>query len=260
MLLSIVAKQAAIALEYWRAEDARGRLQRERDELLDRLSVQFDRMPIACIVSDPQHQIVDWNPAALKIFGYRREEVVGKSDDLLLVPLSRREHAREIDRLLASGETTAHGTSDNVTKDGRIIVCDWHHILLRNAHGKVTAILAMAHDVTERTQNETRLRRNEALLAEAEQLAHIGSWSWDIASGTVIWSDETYRIFGMRPQEVEMTRERFLSYIHPDDRITLQNEGDRMLRDHQVSECCLRAAAPGRNRAGRALSSTSGAR
>jgi len=64
------------------------------------------------------------------------------------------------------------------------------------------------HDVTDRKQAEERLRRSEAQLAEAQQLAHIGSWSWDLETDAIDWSDEHYRIVGLRPQSVPMTTDR----------------------------------------------------
>jgi len=193
LLLDVVAKQAATALQCRRAEEARRRLQRERDEIVARRQLQFERMPIACIMFDPQLRIIDWNPAAEKLFGYRREDVVGTDGDVLLPAPSSRAFTQEITRRLASGELITHATSENVNKDGRTILCEWHITPVRDADGAVTAILGMAQDVTERTKNEEKLGRSESLLAEAQHLAHIGSWSWDIASGEVLWSDELYR-------------------------------------------------------------------
>ena len=54
-------------------------------------------------------------------------------------------------------------------------------------------------------------------LQVAQALAHLGSWSWDIASGKVEWSDELYRIFGYEPQSREMTFDSFVSAVLPDD-------------------------------------------
>jgi PAS domain S-box-containing protein len=60
-----------------------------------------------------------------------------------------------------------------------------------------------------------RLKR---LLDAAQQITHIGSWEWDLATGMVTWSDELYRIFGLAPQSCEITLESFLGRVHPDDR------------------------------------------
>src|SRR5690606_7685202 len=59
---------------------------------------------------------------------------------------------------------------------------------------------------------------SEKRLAEAQRMAHLGNWEWDIATDKVYWSDEAYRIFGLKPQEFEMTLSKFFNCVHPDDR------------------------------------------
>jgi PAS domain S-box-containing protein len=60
-------------------------------------------------------------------------------------------------------------------------------------------------------------------LAEAQKLAHIGSWEWDIATKKISWSDEFFRIHGMQPQEEELSSDKLLAYVHPDDKDYLNN-------------------------------------
>ena len=55
------------------------------------------------------------------------------------------------------------------------------------------------HDVTARKQTEEALRRSEVYLAEAQRLSRTGSFGWDVASGDIYWSDESFRIFGCEP-------------------------------------------------------------
>jgi PAS domain S-box-containing protein len=62
------------------------------------------------------------------------------------------------------------------------------------------------------------LLHNEELYKQAQELTHIGNWSWAIADNKMTWSDEMYRIFGMEPQSEEMTVDKYISMIHPDDR------------------------------------------
>ena len=72
-------------------------------------------------------------------------------------------------------------------------------------------------DITERKLAEEKLRQSESQLAEAQRLAHVGSWDWDLRSNTVTWSDELYRIFGLQPGEIDVAHEA-MSFIHPEDR------------------------------------------
>lgn len=85
---------------------------------------------------------------------------------------------------------------------------------------------------------KTRLLRN---LYEAQRIAHLGSWDWDIVKNTLWWSDEIYRIFGLEPQEFGATNEAFLNAVHPADREFVQKsvnealyEGKPYSIDHRI--------------------------
>ncbi len=73
-------------------------------------------------------------------------------------------------------------------------------------------------DITERKRAEEGLRRSEASLAEAQRIAHLGNWEWNLDSGEVRWSDEAYRIYGFEPGEIDPTYETFWNLVHPEDR------------------------------------------
>ena len=62
------------------------------------------------------------------------------------------------------------------------------------------------------------MEENEKRLNRSQEIAHLGSWELDLKNNKLTWSDEVYRIFGLKPQEFGATYEAFLSYIHPDDR------------------------------------------
>jgi PAS domain S-box-containing protein len=70
----------------------------------------------------------------------------------------------------------------------------------------------------------------ERQLRAAQEIAHMGSWEWDLATSKVIWSDELYRIYGLAPREREITYDYFLSRLHADDRERVQGEIQAALR------------------------------
>ena len=73
-------------------------------------------------------------------------------------------------------------------------------------------------DITEHKKTEDALERSKNNLAEAQRMAHLGSWDLDLSTNTLKWSDEIFRIFGLQPEKFESTYETFLNNIHPDDR------------------------------------------
>jgi PAS domain S-box-containing protein len=88
---------------------------------------------------------------------------------------------------------------------------------LRGRTGDVAGCIATAFDITEQRATQDRLARSEALLAQAQRVAHIGSFEWDVRSNVVRWSDELHRIYGMKPGEFSGTYEAFISQVQPED-------------------------------------------
>ncbi len=83
--------------------------------------------------------------------------------------------------------------------------------------------------VSERERSISSLRRNKASLAEAQRIAHIGNWDWNIQTGALYWSDEIYRIFGLTPQAFDATYEAFLSSVYPQDQARVTEAVNRAI-------------------------------
>ncbi len=150
------------------------------------LQLQLNRMPIGCIVWDTEFRVKSWNPAAEKIFGFRDCEAFGKHPYDLIVPRSAQPHVDGIWRRLLDGDATAHSVNENLTKDGRTIICDWTNTPLREEDGTVIGVLSMVQDVTERKRAE------HELMKEKEKLESIVK---GIGAGLSILDSETRLIW-----------------------------------------------------------------
>lgn len=78
------------------------------------------------------------------------------------------------------------------------------------------------HDMTKRKQMEKTLRESEARLAEAQRIAHIGHWERNLLTNELQWSDETFRLFGLSPEQTHISFETFNNAIHTSDRDCVQ--------------------------------------
>ncbi len=173
-----------------------------------------------------------WSDETYKILGFARE--TNPTLDLVF----DRVHLEDRDRL--------QQLRDRATQNGMDLDVE-HRILLPD--GVVRHVHVVAHagrdnsgnleyagvvtDITERKQADDErealsrsLQESKARLEEAQSVAHVGYWDWDLETGEIIWSDETYRIFGFKPQERPIDIETVSSLIHPDDREALYSTVD----------------------------------
>ncbi|NOX86303.1 MAG: PAS domain-containing protein [Chlorobi bacterium] len=89
---------------------------------------------------------------------------------------------------------------------------------LKNDTGEIHSIMGIAHDITSNKRNQLILEENERRLREAQKIAQIGNWEFNVTTSRIIGSREFYRIFNLKPQEFPGTFDAFLDCIHPDDR------------------------------------------
>jgi PAS domain S-box-containing protein len=98
--------------------------------------------------------------------------------------------------------------------------------------------------VARRFEIETALRSSESRLREAQQVASIGSWEWNVADGSHSWSDEVYRILGVEPGSVAPNFDTFVQSLHPDDRQMVDTIVQQAFVDRQPFHCDCRIIRP----------------
>ncbi len=146
----------------------RKNVEEELRESESNASFNIQHMPVGMIQWDKSFQVVRWNPAAEKIFGYTEKGAMGKHARFI-IPEEVQPHVDEIWRHLLAGEIN-QSINDNITKDGRRITCDWHNAPLKTLDGKVYGVVSMMLDVTEQKKREKELS-DKAL--ESEKITHI---------------------------------------------------------------------------------------
>lgn len=180
-----------------------------------RLIQAFRSTPVALIIARMRDQLlVEVNEAFAALLGWARDEALGHT----LVELS------VLDDVAASALSLASEKSRSV-RDMELV--------LRNRHGGGAQVMASLEtiefqgephavitfvDITERKRTEAELAKVSADLGRAQSISHIGSWEYWTSDGSIKWSDELYRIFGLPPQSVVLSYEKLLAMVHPDDR------------------------------------------
>ena len=182
----------------------------------------------AIFVRDMNDVITFWNHGAEELYGWPRDEAIGKISHELIrtvfpAPL------QDIKAALIR-DNRWEGELIHTKRDGSEVVVASRWSIQRNRAGRPLAILETNNDITERKRAENALRRSEANLAEAQRLSKTGSFAWDVTSGKVRWSEEAYRIFEHDPK-VEPTLELVKTRTHPDDRPSFVTILERVMRE-----------------------------
>jgi len=144
-------------------------IQKSQQQIQDsqqRLLLHRKQSPLGVIEWNTDFEFVDWNPAAQRIFGFTKEEVLGKHVFERILPESARPAVDGIWNDLLTNRGGTRSTNENITKDGRTILCDWYNTPLVDQDGKVIGVASLVDDITERKQTEVELEKHRHHLQE----------------------------------------------------------------------------------------------
>jgi PAS domain S-box-containing protein len=164
--------------------------------------------------------VLDVNQAPLTESTLKREQVLGRRFiDMPWFAHSSEERAR-IEAAIASaaaGAPVRIETWIRRVRDGSPMCIDAAFAPLRDQNNIITHVIGSGVDVTARKRAEEALAGSQARLAEAQRVAHVGSWEWNVADNRVTWSDELFNIYAIDRRAFVPSYEGFLSRVHPDD-------------------------------------------
>jgi PAS domain S-box-containing protein len=214
----------------------------------ERYRAFFNNSAVGALEIDPSGRIIKVNDRYCQITGYTREELIGMNVAELSHPDDRDYDRKLLGDYLSGGTPTFDVEKRYVHKDGRVIWIQITAAMICDTEGRPLRSSGVVQDITERKEAEAKLKdtldnldnlvrkrteelekaynslkESEGRLAEAQEMAHIGSWERIIATNEFNWSDEMYRIVGLKPQEFKMNYSLFLNYVYPDDRDHIDN-------------------------------------
>jgi PAS domain S-box-containing protein len=146
--------------------EKRKRVEQELHEREERFRALVEKSPIAIIEWDSSFQVVEWNAAAEKIFGYPREQALGRHAGFI-VPDATRASVDTAFHRLTMGIGDTRSISRNRRSDGQIIICQWNHTHIVDETGKADRLLSIAEDITEKRRAEDALSLSESKFAGA---------------------------------------------------------------------------------------------
>jgi PAS domain S-box-containing protein len=192
----------------------------ERDQLLERMQLQFASMPAACVVVAPGGRLLQANPAFQRMFDLASADVHGRDvRDFVSDPDFLAGTLALLTQLQRRPQSTYTGVHANVTARGRGIVCRWTVSALRAQGGAVLGMIAMAENITEQIVAERALRSSEARYRALAAIAPVGIFRTDTDGNTLFVNDRACEIAGLT--SAAALQLGWINAVHPADRPAL---------------------------------------
>ena len=221
----------------------RKKVEDELRESEDKYRDLFESASDIVLAVGSQGEIIDINRRAEELTGFTRQELLEMNVLRDLTVAEDRDRIRQVIANLIKGLRQVYEVRWR-TKDGTILLFEGSSSARMTKEGKFLCTRCILRDITERKKAEKALKESEVLLREAQRVSHVGSWVLNVVTGKLSWSDETYRIYGFKPQEFVPTYEKFSSIVHPDDNKFVQEEINSALQNKKDYNIDFRFVRP----------------
>jgi PAS domain S-box-containing protein len=201
-----------------RAEAERSLAEEDLRKSEERWRAVFENSAIGVALADLSGRFLATNSAYQKMLGYTDQEL-GRLTFLEITHEDYRESNWQLVTELIDGKRRQFQIEKQLRRrDGSLVWVSNNVSLVPGSKSMPRFVMALSEDITERKQIEEKLRESEAILLEAQQLSHTGSWMHDPKTGRTSQSPELLRIFGVNPNEEDASSgETFIARIHPED-------------------------------------------
>lgn len=175
-----------------------------------RLSLHLQNTPLAGVTWDPDFRCVQWNRAAEQIFGYTREEALGRRATDLIVPEWMKPKIDDVFQTLLIQKDGQRNTTENVTKDGRIIICDWYSTPIIDPRGKTLGVTSLADDITKLQQATRELEFKNLMLITQQEASVDGILSVDAEGKIISINRKLLEIWGLPEDLLGLIEDEYL--------------------------------------------------
>jgi PAS domain S-box-containing protein len=172
----------------------------------------------AIFLLDPGGRVASWNAGAERIKGYEAAEILGRHFSTFYPPEDAAAGKPAESLARAARDGSYQGGGWRVRKDGGRFYARVTITALFDEQGQLKGFAKITQDVTAEREADRTLHEREQQLAEAQAIARVGSFEWDLARDKVSWSAELGRIYGFDPDRSSGGLEELLQGVHPDDR------------------------------------------
>jgi PAS domain S-box-containing protein len=203
----------------------------------------MDESPLGMRIVSAEGQTLYVNQALLILYGFScLEDFIETPIEIRYTSESLKQHQQRREKRKNGGYVESEYEIDIIRLDGQIRhfqvfrkIIDWDGS---------PQFLIIYQDFTDRNKAQQALKKSENSLKESQEIAQMGDWEFDVIENESIWSENCYRLFGLKPFEIVPSYEGFRSRVHPDDRYLIDRGYDRIMSCKSTIELKIRIILP----------------